>query len=70
MLSESVNFDSLSARVHRYPRGGEARVVEGDYLNNWGVPTPACGLGELAEHLELELVDDDRESTTRRGASW
>lgn len=51
----------LQTRVYWYPTDAPARVVEGDYLNNWGVPTLACGLGELVEHLELELVGDDYE---------
>lgn len=54
--------EHLATRVYWYPRGGgEARMVEGNYLNNWSRPTLACGLGELVEHLELELVGDDYE---------
>jgi hypothetical protein len=42
----------LDCQVTWTPRGGsEPRTITGDFVNNWEVPTLACGLGEILNAL-------------------
>ncbi len=54
----------LDCRVSWTPRGGSPVIVESDYLNAWGRPTLACGMGEILRDLGIVLSTDTHVSIT------
>lgn len=49
----------ILTRVFWYPIGGEPVMIEGEFVNNWGVPTLACGVEEILAELNVRLHYED-----------
>jgi hypothetical protein len=49
----------ILTRVFWYPHGGEPVMIEGEFVNNWGVPTLACAIEEILAELGIKLPYED-----------